>query len=172
LLPAISGQLYKGGPALLSGLMSAQGVGAMLGAAFLLRRRSNKRTLSYAFVGGLGLSAAVVMIALGQIERLALIAMAFAGLSHVLANISTQSLVQSYSDDRFRGRVMALYGILSRAAPSLGAFLIGVGAEKLGLRWLLIGATTVGALLMVLLWRQVKFVFGPNAVRVAQVAEA
>jgi predicted MFS family arabinose efflux permease len=160
LLPALSGGLFHGGPALLSGLMSAQGLGAVLGAAFLLRRRSNRRTLTFAFVGGLAMTATVVLIAQGQGGRTVLLVMALIGSSHVLTNISTQALVQSYSDGRFKGRVMALYGILNRAAPSLGAFLIGMASEKVGLRWLLVGAALVGGAIMVLIWRRVKGVFG------------
>jgi MFS family permease len=167
LLPALSGQMFHGGPTLLSGMMSAQGVGAMLGAAFLLRRRSNKRTLFYAFVGGVSLAVAVLAMVFGRTDRLALLAMAFVGVSVVLCNICTQSLVQIYSDEKFRGRVMALYGMLNRAAPSLGAFLIGVGAERFGLRWLMGGAAVVGSVVIILIWRRVRYTFGPRATQPA-----
>jgi predicted MFS family arabinose efflux permease len=34
-----------------------------------------------------------------------------------------------------RGRVLSLYGLIFRGAPALGALMMGVASEAVGLRW-------------------------------------
>jgi predicted MFS family arabinose efflux permease len=51
-----------------------------------------------------------------------------------------------------RGRVMALYSLIFRAGPSLGAFFIGLATQWIGLQWLVgIAAFTFGVLVMICL---------------------
>jgi predicted MFS family arabinose efflux permease len=52
----------------------------------------------------------------------------------VITGIGAQTLIQASTDRGMAGRVMALYGMIFRAGPALGAVLMGTASERLGLR--------------------------------------
>ena len=52
----------------------------------------------------------------------------------VITGIGAQTLIQASTDRGMAGRVMALYGMIFRAGPALGAVLMGSLSERFGLR--------------------------------------
>ena len=48
--------------------------------------------------------------------------------------ISTQTLVQNAADPAMRGRVLSLWGMITRACPASGALALGIAGEVFGLR--------------------------------------
>ena len=48
--------------------------------------------------------------------------------------ISVQTLIQSATDPEFRGRMLSLWGLITRAFPALGALALGIAGEVFGLR--------------------------------------
>ncbi|MDB5802126.1 MAG: hypothetical protein JWL63_3065 [Rhodocyclales bacterium] len=163
LFPAFAGDVFKGGPQTLSMLMSAQGVGALFGATWMLRKRSPDALVRITFGAALGITLALMAFTSTRTLSIAVPAMALAGLLHVVCNIGMQSLAQTLAIPAMRGRVMALYSLIFRAGPSLGAFLIGLAAHWIGLQWLVgIAAFTFGALVMVCL-PAARRVYAPRA---------
>ena len=68
---------------------------------------------------------------------------------------ATQTLIQGAVDDHMRGRVMALYGMLFRGCPAIGAVAMGVASEVLGLRLpLAIGCGLALAILLYMIARR------------------
>ncbi len=57
-----------------------------------------------------------------------------AGAAMTVHGISAQTLAQYGSESHVRGRMMALWGLLVRAGPALGAVLLGVIGEFTGLQ--------------------------------------
>ena len=55
-------------------------------------------------------------------------------MSGIYGGTATQTLMQHSVDGVMRGRVMALYGVIHRGAPALGAFFMGAAAELLGIQ--------------------------------------
>jgi len=51
-----------------------------------------------------------------------------------ITGIGAQTLLQAAVDIRMRGRIMALYGMIFRAGPAVGAVLMGSLSERFGLR--------------------------------------
>jgi predicted MFS family arabinose efflux permease len=94
------------------------------------------------------MSFAVIGLAATPSLTLAFVVMAVAGLFHTACNVGMQSLVQLMAEDAYRGRVMALYGLVFRSGPAASAFLIGLAAERWSLRLLLVGGAALGAVLM------------------------
>jgi hypothetical protein len=70
------------------------------------------------------------------------------------AGIAVQTLVQLASDRKMRGRVMGLYGLIFRGAPSMGALIAGFASAHFGLRW----PVFIGALFVIAacIWTYVK----------------
>lgn len=139
LLPAFAGDVFGGGQGVLSMLMSAQGLGALLGSALMLRSRDSRALVRSVLATGLGLAVSLLAFTAGDALMLALPALFAAGLFHVVCNIAMQSLCLLRSEPALRGRVVALYGLIFRAGPSVGAFCIAQAAQ-----WATLG-TLVGA---------------------------
>jgi predicted MFS family arabinose efflux permease len=137
LFPAIAGQTVQGGPDVLSALMSAQGVGALVGGLIMLKPRTLPALALVTLVGGLTMCASLMVFSVAGGVTLALALMTVAGLGHVICNIGMQSLVQSSAGSRMRGRVIALYGLIFRGGPALSAAMIGLAAEWISLQHLI-----------------------------------
>ncbi|WP_411036049.1 MFS transporter [Shinella sp. BYT-45] len=129
LFPALAGGSFGGGPQMLAMLMSAQGLGAFVGASWMLRRQSTPALVRISYGAALGIAVALIAFSFAESALFALPLIAIAGLFHVVCNIAMQSMAQSLSLPAMRGRVLALYTLIFRAAPALGAFVLGWLAE-------------------------------------------
>lgn len=148
LFPALAGGSFEGGPEMLAMLMSAQGIGAFVGASWMLRRQSAPALVRTSYGAALGICLALVVFAFSTSAFLALPAIAVAGLFHVVCNIAMQSMAQTLSLPAMRGRVLALYMLVFRAAPALGAFALGALAEWFDLQTMIGTAAALFALIV------------------------
>ena len=92
----------------------------------------------------------LAIIAFTSTDRflLALPCVFVAGAAMTITGVGAQTLIQAAVDIRMRGRIMALYGMIFRAGPALGAVLMGSLSERFGLRLPL----AVGALISCGFW--------------------
>jgi MFS family permease len=134
LLPGFADDVYKSGAFGLSILASAIGGGAILGGLWLSQRASSSGLTTIALrspmVGALATMAAI------STDRLwlAVPAVVVFGFCMSTAGIAIQTLVQLASDRSMRGRVMGVYGLIFRGAPSVGALSAGLASAHFGLR--------------------------------------
>jgi predicted MFS family arabinose efflux permease len=161
LLPAIAGGVFKGGPQTLSMLMSAQGIGALIGAGILLNRRGSRHIIKTTFAAGIAVTVCLVAFSASVDLRVALVAIGLAGAFHVACNIGMQSIAQTYAAEAYKGRVLALYGLIFRAGPSLGAFILGLASEWFGLRLLLALAATLSGILILWIGANARRIYAP-----------
>ncbi len=154
MLPVFAGQVFKGGPQTLGMLLTAQGLGAMLGATIMIRRQGGAPLAPLVALGGVGLSGFIVLFASTTNLHVALGALFVAGVFHVMCNISLQSLAQLRAAPAFRGRVMSMYSLMFRSGPSAGAFIIGMASPLLGLRPLVGGSAALAGVLIFLISRR------------------
>ena len=80
----------------------------------------------------------------------ALVALAVAGGAMVTHGAGSQTLIQSAVDEDMRGRVVALYGMLFRGGPAIGALIMGWVSDWAGLHWPLVVGCAAASL--ALLW--------------------
>ncbi|OBZ94555.1 hypothetical protein ADU59_15280 [Pararhizobium polonicum] len=160
LFPALAGGTFKGGPDTLGLLMAAQGIGALFGAGWMLRKRAVGTLVRITFAAALGIAVSLILFSTTGTLALALPLIAFAGLFHVVCNIGMQTMAQTMSEPAMRGRVLALYTLVFRAGPALGAFLIGFAAHRFDLQILIglaAGAFLIGIILAIPAVRSVYF---------------
>src|SRR5436190_21076702 len=81
-----------------------------------------------------------------------------------ITGVGAQTLIQAAVDVRMRGRIMALYGMIFRAGPAVGAVLMGSLSVHFGLRLPL----AVGALVSCGFWLWTRF----KQRRIAETLEA
>ena len=69
------------------------------------------------------------------------------GAATTMHGISCQTLLQNSTAPSMTGRVLSLWGMITRAAPAMGALTYGAASEFLGLQLpVLIGAAICGAM--------------------------
>ena len=75
-----------------------------------------------------------------------------AGAAMMITGVGAQTLIQAAVEPQMRGRVMALYGMIFRAGPALGAVLMGSLSERFGLRLPLAVGALVSCAVCALTW--------------------
>jgi predicted MFS family arabinose efflux permease len=75
-----------------------------------------------------------------------------AGTAMVITGVGAQTLIQASVEPQMRGRVMALYGMIFRAGPALGAVLMGSLSERFGLRLPLAVGAVISVVVCALTW--------------------
>ncbi|MBI77172.1 MAG: hypothetical protein CMM53_05240 [Rhodospirillaceae bacterium] len=151
LLPGLADTVFNAGVNGFAQLAAAGGGGAVFSAVWLaLRGRVEGLTLitlSALMVGPIG----IVLMCISDIFWLGLIGSFIAGSAITLTGTGVQTLMQNCVDGGVRGRVLSLYGVLHRGTPALGALVMGIMGDIVGLQVTLVG----GALVMcvpVMLW--------------------
>lgn len=154
LLPGFADQIFGRGAGGLAALTASVGVGAVLGGVWLARRGGAAGLARVALLNGLGMIATVLLFA--YIERfwMALLVAAATGAFMAGTGIAVQTLVQSVAAPEVRGRVLALYGLIVRASPAVGALLVGSASEWFGLQAPLVVSTLACAAFWLWAWRR------------------
>ena len=151
LLPGFVKDVLGGGPVELGLLTAISGGGALFGALVIASLPERNRGMLL-LVSVMLLGATLVLLAGSQAFWFAVIAIVFVGIGTAGRQAFSQILLHSYVENEFRGRVMALM-MLQPGMMALGAFVIGVVAERAGIDIamgaLAIGLVGVAALLMV-----------------------
>lgn len=141
LLPAITELLFEHGASGLAILTSARGVGALLAGLLLAKRTQIEgltRHLVYSMLAGV--VSVFLLLATGNLW-VGAIALALFGFAMSTTGTGCVTMIQVTVDNRLRGRVLSLNGLIMRGVPSLGAVAMGWIADRAGLYWpLAVGA--------------------------------
>ena len=150
LMPIFAAEVLHGGPHTLGLLMTAPGIGALVGTVYLASRKTilgaGVRIAAGAIIFGLGLCIA----GLTHNVAVALIGLGCAGLGLIVQLATSNTALQTIVDDDKRGRVMSLYTMAFMGMAPFGSILGGALAHRIGvLATFVIGgaASIVGALL-------------------------
>jgi MFS family permease len=134
LLPGYADQVFGRGADGLALLTGAIGAGALVTGLVTAGRGRLQGLARQAIWAGGGLIGCVLAFALIPSFELALVACVASGAAMVLHGVAVQTLVQSGAEGHVRGRMMALWGLIVRACPAVGAVALGTIAEWTGLR--------------------------------------
>ena len=134
LFPGFADNVFGRGPEGLSMLTSTVGLGAICGALWMLLRPAIAGLTRLVLAHTLVISLAILAFTATDRFMLALPCVFLAGTAMTITGIGAQTLLQAAVDIRMRGRIMALYGMIFRAGPAVGAVLMGSLSERFGLR--------------------------------------
>ena len=148
LFPGFADSVFGRGPEGLATLTSTVGLGAIFGAGWMLLRPAVSGLTALVLGNTLMISLAILGFTLTDRFTIALPCVFLAGTAMTITGVGAQTLIQAAVDIRMRGRIMALYGMIFRAGPALGAVLMGLLSERFGLRLPL----AVGALVSCAFW--------------------
>jgi MFS family permease len=161
--------LYVGAPGL-GLLLMAPGAGAILGGltlASVIRFPRPHRLLL--FLAG-GFASSIILFAISENFPLSLLSLFFAGGFQTTFLSSVATLLQIYTDESNRGRVMSLFGLINRGLGPMGSFPFGLVATWIGAPWTvgICGFMTVSLAASVLHWcphlRDAKWMAKPDTV--------
>jgi MFS family permease len=152
LMPLFARRL-EGGSEVFGFLMSASGIGALIGALFLASRTTVLglgRTIVIATsTFGVGL----IGFALSEMLWLSLALLLLAGFGMMVEMAASNTILQTIVEENKRGRVMSFYAVAFMGMTPLGSLFAGVLADAIGpVRTVLVGgiACLVGAFLFAL----------------------
>jgi MFS family permease len=132
LMPIFAAEILHGGPNTLGFLMSAVGVGALVGTVSLTLRKSiiglGKRiVVATAICGG-----ALIAFGLSHVLWLSVLILPFIGFGLMQQMAPSNTILQTIVHDEKRGRVMSFYSMAFLGMAPFGALLAGYLAERIG----------------------------------------
>jgi predicted MFS family arabinose efflux permease len=137
LLPLFTDGIFNVGATGLGLLMSLGGAGGLAGSLAIAMLPNRKRGIVFLFSGLLS-GATLVAFSFSPIWGLSLIIMLFLGLASAIRGTLTNTLLQSYTEAAYMGRVMSLnhvqFGIMA-----IFTFFAGIAAEAIPVQWVVGG---------------------------------
>lgn len=156
LLPAFAQDVLHVGQARYGMLLSANGIGALLGAltvASVGNRFSRRRLVLW----GLSVfSAMLLLLALVENYYLVLVCLAAGGWGMLLFFSTINTLLQTTASDEMRGRVMGIWTLVFGGVTPIGGIEAGVLSHYLGVRWAVASGAMVCALAALVAWLHVR----------------
>lgn len=112
-------------------LLAAVGVGAVAGALLVASLPPQARRGRVLTFGNLGLPLLLLVFAGSRSFTASMFLMLFVGLGQVMQNAMANTLLQITAPDRFRGRVMSLYSLVTQGMTHVGGLQAGFAADWL-----------------------------------------
>ena len=133
LLPGLSSSVFHQGAGGLAILTSSMGIGAVL-AGITIAQRGKFEGLATITTYAVLVGAMVLMIITNTSHfGIAIFGMILFGIQYSLVGTCVQSIIQAVSDDKMRGRVLALYGLIWIGGAAIGSVVMGALSEVFGL---------------------------------------
>jgi MFS family permease len=174
LMPVFVNEILHGGSHTYGFLMGAAGFGALIGALYLASREKvlklGRIIPSAAILFGIGL----IILSFTKIFSLSLLLMVFIGLGMMLQTASSNTVLQTITDDDKRGRVMSFYTMAVMGTAPFGSLLSGVLAKTIGTQGTLLAGgivTIVGAIVFLRKLPSLKTLVRPVYVKMGVIPE-
>lgn len=113
-------------------LLSAMGVGSLLGSVFFTSRKDSNIGSDKILKYGIFLSIFLIITGVFHNYYLSLFSIAAIGSFSIILMASINSIIQLNSVNEFRGRAMSLYSLVLMGTTPIGNFYTGIMDEKLG----------------------------------------
>jgi MFS family permease len=132
LMPVFAKEVLHGGSDTYGFLMGAAGLGALLGAAYLASRES-VLTLGRIIPAAAGLfGTALILVSFLKVFPVTLLLMIFVGLGLMVQTASSNTILQTITEDNKRGRVMSFYTMAIMGTAPFGSLIAGFLAKTIG----------------------------------------
>ena len=152
MLPPYVAELFGRGAEGLATLASAMGAAALVGGFSVAIRGRLQGLTQLAVIAGLVLTGASACFVATHNFTIGIICIAAMGAATTTHGISIQTLLQNASSPVMVGRVLSLWGMITRAAPAMGALIYGAAAEVVGLQIPVLVGCTLCALMWARTW--------------------
>lgn len=136
-------------------LLSAMGIGALIGAIVMAGRSKKGLNKNILFLDGILVSIVQMALILVRNYPIAFLLITVAGFLNLTFLNMANSFLQLNSSDDFRGRVMSVYALVNMGSTPIGNFYAGAAMEKMGgqMGFFMCGAITFILIMIVLICR-------------------
>ena len=135
LMPIFADRIFHGGAQTLGILMSAFGVGAVLGALYMASRTALSGTSRRIVRSTIVYSIALIGFSFSWSVPIACFFLIVAGAGMLMQVASTNTGLQSLAPDAMRGRVMGFYGMMFLGMVPIGSLIAGWLGDRIGAPW-------------------------------------
>jgi MFS family permease len=143
LMPIFAGSILHGGAHTFGFLMGASGVGALIGAVSLAARRTVLGLGRLVALMAAGFGASLVAFAASRMLWLSLLVLVVTGFSFMQQMASSNTILQTITEDEKRGRVMSFYAMAFQGVAPFGSLIAGAMAARIGApHTLMLGGST------------------------------
>ncbi len=133
LLPKVAVEILSGQSVLLGFLHGASGIGAFIGAMYLATSTKNTNILKNLIVGNAIVVVGFYVFAYSSNTLLSILALMCTGGGSTMFMASTNTLLQLFTPDMYRGRVMSLFSMMLMGMAMFGTIYAGYFGDKIGL---------------------------------------
>jgi MFS family permease len=152
LMPVFAHRILHGDARALGWLMGSTGIGALAGALTLASRRDLKGLGRWVAFAAMGFGAGLIAFSLSRTFWLSAAILALCGFAMMIQMGSSNTLIQSMSPDRLRGRVMSVYSMMFMGMAPFGALLAGAVADRLGAPLTVAGGGAISMVAAAVFW--------------------
>lgn len=135
LMPVLAKDVLHGGSHTFGFLMGAAGAGALLGAFYLASRETVAKLGRVIPAAAALMSVGLIALSFSTSFILSEFIMFFTGLGMITHTASSNTVIQTLTDDDKRGRVMSFYTMALMGTTPLGSLLAGWMAKMIGTPW-------------------------------------
>jgi MFS family permease len=132
LMPVFATVVFGGGPNTLGLLMTAVGVGALVGALWLASRKSVVGLGRIILISTAMFSVGLVMFSFSRVLWVSLVTLAVAGCGMMVTMASSNTVIQTIVDEEKRGRVMSFYTMSFLGTAPFGSLVAGSLSARFG----------------------------------------
>ena len=132
LMPIIATNVLHGGAHTLGFLMTASGAGAVCGALYLASRTSVLGLGRIMMLATMTFGIGLIAFGFTRVFWLALLVLPFVGGGMMVEMASTNTILQTITEEHLRGRVMAFYTMAFLGTAPIGSLIAGVAASRIG----------------------------------------
>ncbi len=132
LMPIFAGSILHGGAHTFGFLMAASGVGALIGAFTLAARQSVLGLGRLIPMTAAAFGASLIAFAASRQLWLSLLLLVVTGFSFMQQMASSNTILQTVSEDSKRGRVMSFYSMAFQGVAPFGSLTAGAVANRIG----------------------------------------
>lgn len=145
LMPIFAGTILHGGAHTFGFLMGAIGIGALIGAMSLAARKSVLGLGRIIPMTAAGFGASLIAFSLSRHIWLSMLLLVVTGFCFMQQMASSNTILQTISEDSKRGRVMSFYAMAFQGVAPFGSLTAGAVASRIGAPLTLIigGATCI-----------------------------
>jgi MFS family permease len=134
LMPIFAAEVLHGGPHILGLLMTAPGIGALVGGVYLASQKSVLGAGIRVAGGAIVFAGGLIVAGIAHNMIVVLIALFFVGLGMIVQLATSNTVLQTIVDDDKRGRVMSLYTMAFLGMAPFGSILGGALAHHAGVQ--------------------------------------
>jgi MFS family permease len=133
LFPALAKDVFMQGEQGYAMLVSANGLGALLGALFVAYMGNSPHKRNIVNWGVYLFSAMLFLLAICKSYWISLILIMGAGMGLLMYFSGSTTVVQSSVEDSFRGRVMGIWALIFGGTMPVGSLFVGMFSHKFGI---------------------------------------